>query len=123
MGSLHGGQSGRGTVRRVIVGPPGSLVGIVVAIGALNVLGGDFALFASGGGVLFAAVGAFWIGAGIAALIDPARAGRNAALVAISIVACVVLFIASVSFRPASPGTATRGQNVFPPAGAPNIPR
>ena len=94
-----------------------------MAMGALNVLGGDFALFASGGGVLFAAVGAFWIGAGIAALIDPARAGRNAALVAISIVACVVLFIASVSFRPAPPGTSTGGPNVFPPAGVPNTPR
>ena len=94
-----------------------------MGIGALNVLGGDFALFASTGGVFFAAVGAFWIGAGIAALIDPAHAGRNAALVAFSLVACVVLFIASVSFRPAPPGTSTGGPNVYPPAGAPNMPR
>jgi len=100
-----------------MAGPPGSLLGVVGAIAALEILGADFALFASGGGVLFAAVGAFWIGAGIAAMIDPTHAGRNAALVAISIAACVVLFIASVSFRPVPPGTSTGGPNVLPPPG------
>jgi len=88
-----------------------------VAIAALEILGADFALFASGGGVLFAAVGAFWIGAGIAAMVDPIHAGRNAALVAIFVAACVVLLIASASFRPAPPGTSTGGPNVMPPPG------
>lgn len=101
----------------VIPEPPGSLVGVVAAVAALSILGGHFALFASSGGVVFAAVGAFWIGSGLAALIDPPHAGRNAALVGISIAACVGLLIASVSFRPAPPGTSTGGPNVFPPAG------
>jgi hypothetical protein len=96
-------------------GPPGSLLGVVVAIATLGTLGADFALFASGGGVLFAAVGAFWIGAGIAALIDPKNSGRNAAIVAISITAYVVLFVVSVSVRPARLGASTGGPNVLPP--------
>ena len=100
---------------RVIVGPPGSLLGVVVAIAALRILGGDFALFASGGGVLFAAVAAFWIGAGIAALIDPAHAGRNAGIVAISVAACVVLYVAVASSLPTPPGTSSGGPNVLRP--------
>src|SRR5262245_8471155 len=103
-----------------VVGPPNWLIGIVVGIAALSVVGGDLALFTlslftSLSGIAFAAIGLFWIAAGVVALIDPKHAVRNAAVVAILIVACVVVYLAVASFQPAPPGTSRRGPNVLPP--------
>ena len=98
-----------------MAGPPGSLIGNVAAIAVLAILGFDFGLFTSPIGVLFAAIAAFWIGAGIAALVEPKRAGRNAAIVAVSIAASVVLYVAVASSRPAPPGPSHGGPNVLPP--------
>jgi hypothetical protein len=95
--------------------PPGWLVGIGAAVAALMILGFDLALFASLGGVVFAAVTAFWIGATAASLADPPASGRNALIVALSIVACVVAYVGFASTRPAPPGTSYGGPNVLPP--------
>jgi hypothetical protein len=94
-------------------------LGIVVGIAALSVVGRDLALFTlslftSLSGIAFAAIGLFWIAAGLAALIHPTHAGRNAATMAI--VASVVLYLGAISFRPAPPGTSHGGPNVLPPA-------
>lgn len=101
-----------------VVAPPTWLIGIVVGIAALNVLGWDFALFASGGGIAFAAIGAFWIASGVAAVIDPTHAGRNAAIIATAIVASVMLYLGAISSRPAPSGTSRGGPNVLPPTAA-----
>jgi hypothetical protein len=93
---------------------------VVVAIAALDIVGVGFGLFTSPIGVLYAAIAAFWIGAGIASLMEPTHAGRNAAIVAISITGCVVLFLASVWFRPVPPGTSTGGPNILSPPGQQN---
>jgi hypothetical protein len=103
-----------------VVGPPNWLIGIVVGIAALSVIGRDLALFTLGlftspAGIVFAAIGAFWIAAGIAAVIDPTHAGRNAAIIATAIVASVVLYLGAISSRPAPPGTSYGGPNVMPP--------
>jgi apolipoprotein N-acyltransferase len=92
-------------------------MGVITAIAALDIIGFDFALFASSGGIVFASVAAFWIGAGVAALIDPRRAGRNGLVVATAIAASVVVYLAVVSSRsgPLPAGTSTGGPNVPPP--------
>jgi len=97
-----------------MVGPPSWLIGVIIAIAALVFIGFDFALFASSGGIVFAGAAAFWIGAGVAALIDPRRAGRNAVIVATAIAASVVVYVAVVSSRsgPVPRGTSTGGANV-----------
>src|SRR5262249_2411362 len=102
-------------------GPPSWLIGIVVGIAALSVVGRDLALFAlslftSLSGIAIAAIGVFWIAAGVVALIDPKHAARNAGIIAIVIVASVVVFIAVASFQPPPPGTSRGGPNVLPPA-------
>jgi hypothetical protein len=99
------------------------LIGIVVGIAALTVIGRDFALFTLGlltspAGIVFAAIGVFWIAAGMAAVIDPTHAGRNAAIIALAIVGSVVLYLGAVSSLPAPPGTSRGGPNVMPPTGA-----
>jgi len=99
--------------------PPGWLVGPVAAIGALGILGFQFALFASGGGFLLAAGGAFWFGAGIAALIDPKRQVRNALIVAIVIAVYMSVFLSMVVFQPAPPGASQGGPAVYPPTSPP----
>jgi hypothetical protein len=104
-----------------VPGPPSWWIGIVVGIAALSVVGGDLALFTlslftSLGGIAFAAIGLFWIAAGLAALIDPTHAGRNTAIIAMAIVASVVLYLGAASSRPAPPGTSHGGPNVLPPA-------
>jgi hypothetical protein len=99
-----------------MIGPPSWLIGLVTSIAALSVLGRDFALFTSEIGIAFAAIGAFWIGAGVAAVSDPKHAGRNAAIVATAIVASVVLLFAiAIPSRSAPPGISTGGPNVMPP--------
>ena len=95
--------------------PPGWLVGIAVAVAALMILGFDVGLFASLAGMALAAVAAFWIGAAAAALAEPPASGRNALIVAFSIVACVAAYIGFASVRPAPPGTSYGGPNVLPP--------
>ena len=95
-----------------LVGPPAWLVGPVVAIGATLILGVEFALFASGGGILIAAGVAFWIGAGIAGLVDPDRPWRNALIVAVSIGAWLSAYLAIVMSRAMTPGS----------QGGPNVP-
>jgi hypothetical protein len=104
-----------------VVGPPNWLIGIVVGIAALSVVGRDLALFTltlftSLSGIALAAIGLFWIAAGVVSLIDPKHAVRNAAIVAILIVACVVLYVGVASFQPPPPGTSRGGPNVLPPA-------
>ncbi len=98
------------------MGPPGWLAGPVAAIADLFILGLRFALFASDGGLLIAVVVAFGLGAGVAAMIDPQRQGRNATIVALSIVACLVAYLSMVASMPAPPGTSHGGPNVYPPA-------
>lgn len=98
-----------------MTGPPAWLVGVAAGLVALIVLGFDLALFASGGGLLFAAIGAFWFGAGVAALIEPARQGRNALIVAFAIVASLSWFLLVRSQAPPPPGTSYGGPNVLPP--------
>jgi uncharacterized membrane protein YqjE len=105
-----------------VAGPPSWLVGIVVGIAALSVVGHDIALFTlalftSLSGIAFAAIGVFWIAAGVVAVIDPNHAVRNAAIVATVIVASVVLYLAAISSRPAPPGTSRGGPNVPLPPG------
>jgi hypothetical protein len=104
-----------------VAGPPSWLIGIVVGIAALSVVGRDIALFTlalftSLSGIAFAAIGVFWIAAGVVAVIDPKHAGRNAAIIASLIVASVVLYLGAISSRPAPPGTSHGGPNVMPPA-------
>ncbi|MGH9253230.1 MAG: hypothetical protein ACRD3C_01535 [Vicinamibacterales bacterium] len=94
------------------VGPPGWLIGPAAAIAALFILGVEFALFASGGGLLMAAGIALWIGAEVAAFVDPARQLRNAMVVAAAIVVCLSVYLAVVSSKSAPPGTSFGGPNV-----------
>lgn len=101
-------------------GPPSWLIGIVVGIATLSVIGRDLALFTLGlftspAGIAFAAIGVFWIAAGIAAVIYPTHAGRNAAIIAMAIVASVVLYLGAASSQPAPPGTPRGGPNVLAP--------
>jgi hypothetical protein len=88
-----------------LVGPPAWLVGPVVAVGALLILGIEFALFASGGGILIAAGVGFWIGAGVAGMVDPDRPWRNALIVGVSIVVWLSAYLTVVMSRPMPPGS------------------
>src|SRR5262245_196936 len=98
-----------------MAGPPASVLGVVAAIAALAVLGADFGLFTSLSGMMFAALGAFWVGAGIAAVLDAKHAVRNAAVIALSVAAVVIVYIGMASLRVPPPGTSTGGPNVYPP--------
>jgi hypothetical protein len=109
-----------------MAGPPARLIGVVAGVAVLVVVGIDVRLFTSGMGVVFglltsgvgvviAALAAFWIAAGLAALIEPAHATRNASIIAMAIIAVVVLYLAVASTRPAPPGTSYGGPNVMPP--------
>src|SRR5512138_848829 len=99
-----------------MAGPPAWLVGIVAAVAVVAIVGFQFALFASGAGVVMTALAAFWIAAGLAALVEPTRATRNASVVATVIAAIVALYLGVASTRPAPPGTSHGGPNVMPPA-------
>ena len=107
---------------------PAWIVGPVVATAVFGILGFQFGLFASGGGLLIAAAGAFWAGAGVAAMIDPRRSWRNALVVAVWIVAAVSGLVvwaqrASDTLPPdAPPGAAHGGPNVPPPEGVRPVP-
>jgi len=108
----------RASVR--VVGPPNWLIGIVVGIAAVSAVGHGLVLFALGlltspAGIAFAAIGLFWIAAGVSAVIDPTHAGRNAVIIAMAIVAIVVLYLGAASSRPPPPGTSRGGPNVLPP--------
>ena len=101
------------------------MAGVAVLI-VIGVDGGVFTavmravlgLFTSGVGVVIAAIAAFWIAAGLAALIEPAQATRAASIIATAIIAVVVLYLAVASTRPAPPGTSYGGPNVLPPVQA-----
>jgi hypothetical protein len=95
-----------------LVGPPAWLVGPVVAIAALLIFGIEFALFPSGGGILIAAGVAFWIGAGVAGMVDPDRPWRNTLIVAVSIVVWLSAYLTVVISRAMPPGS----------QGGPNVP-
>lgn len=97
------------------MGPPAWIVGPVVAVGALFVLGLDFALFASGGGLLIAGGVAFWIGAAAAGLADPDRQMRNAMIVAASIVVCLTTYLIVLSSRMPGRGASSGGPNIQQP--------
>src|SRR6266581_6138880 len=98
-----------------VMGPPGWFIGPAAAIAALSILGLQFALFASSGGLIIAAAVALGFGAGLAALIDPKRQGRNALFVAFAILVSLTAYLGLLaSFRP-PPGTSYGGPNVFPP--------
>ena len=108
--------------------PPSSLIGIVVGIAALSVIGRELVLFILGlftspAGIAFAAIGLFWIAAGVAAMLDPTHAGRNAAIIALAIVGSVVLYLGAASSRPAPPATSRGGPNVLPPRGSQIAPK
>jgi len=96
------------------MGPPAWLVGPVVAVGALLILGIEFALFASGGGLLIAVGIAFWIGAGAAGFADPNRQLRNAMIVALTIAAWLSTYLIIVTSRPPPPGSSFGAANVEP---------
>jgi hypothetical protein len=98
-----------------MAGPPSWLLGVITAIATLAFIGFDYALFASSGGLVLAGVAAFWVGAGVAALIEPRRAGRNSVIVATAIAASVVVYFSVVSSGPVPPGTSTGGPNVLRP--------
>jgi hypothetical protein len=99
----------------VMAGPPAWLFGIVAAIAALAVLGYDFGLFTSLSGVMFAVLGAFWVGAGIAAVLDAIHGSRNAIIIALTVAALVILYIGVAALQVPPPGTSTGGPNVYPP--------
>ena len=99
----------------VMAGPPAWLLGVVAGVAALAVLGYDFGLFTSLSGMTFAALGAFWVGAGIAAVLDAKHATRNAAVVALSLAALLIVYIGVASLRMPPPGASTAGPNVYPP--------
>ena len=82
---------------------------------ALAILGFQFALFASGGGLLIAAVAAFWFGAGVAALLDPRRQGQNALIVGATIAVYLSAYLIMVASRPVPPGVSSGGPNVEMP--------
>jgi hypothetical protein len=90
-------------------------LGVVAAIAALVVLGYDFGLFTSLSGMMFAGLGAFWVGAGIAAVLDAKHATRNATVVALSVAALVIVYIGVAWLRVPPPGASTGGPNVYPP--------
>jgi len=96
------------------MGPPAWVVGPTAAVGALLILGIDFALFASGGGILIAAGIAFWVGAGVAGFVDQDRPWRNALIVAISIVVSLSAYLMTVISQPPPPGGSFGGPNVEP---------
>ena len=97
-----------------MAGPPSWLVGLVAAVAALVTLRLDLPLLTSSGGLLLGGLAAFGIGAGVAALIEPRQAGRNAVIVATVIVASVFFYVALATTRPAPPGTSRGGPNVMP---------
>ena len=100
------------------MGPPGWLVGPVAAVTALAILGFQFALFASGEGLLIAGGAAFWIGPGIAAFVDPKRQLRNAMIVAVTIAVRLSGYLRVVSSRPPPPGASQGGPNLPRPGRA-----
>ena len=103
--------------------PRGWIVGPVIATAVLVILGFQFGFFASGGGLLLAAGGAFWAGAGAAAMVDATRPGRNAIIVAVWIIAAMssLLVWAQRQSNLASQrdpiGASQGGPNVYPPEG------
>lgn len=97
-----------------MAGPPAWLLGVVASVAALSVLGDDFGLFTSLTGAMYAALGAFWFGAGLAALLDARHGGRNAVIVALSVAALVIVYI-GVAFTRVPPPGSTGGPNVLPP--------
>lgn len=72
-------------------------------------------LYASGGGLLIAAAIAFWTGAGVAAVADPDRQGRNAAIVAAYVVLLFAAWLFILQSQSPPPGTSFGGPNVAPP--------
>ena len=98
-----------------MAGPPAWLLGVVASVATLSVLGDDFGLFTSLTGALYAALSAFWFGAGLAGLLDAKHGGRNAAIIALSIAAIVIIYFGAAWARVPPPGASTGGPNVFPP--------
>jgi hypothetical protein len=95
---------------------PGWVVGPVAATLALVALAFVWlGLYASGGGLLIAAGIAFWAGAGVAAMIDPPRSGRNAFVVAAYVVLLLAVYLASLRYQTPPPGTSSGGANVEAP--------
>jgi hypothetical protein len=95
--------------------PPAWFLGPVAGVGTLLLVGSEFGLFASGGGLLMAAAIGFWTGAGVAAVADPARQLRNAVVVAAAVAICLSAYLTAVSSRPAPPGTSFGGPTMPPP--------
>ena len=90
------------------------LVGPLVAKATLFILGIGLLLFASGGGLLLAAVIAFIAGTAAACRVD-SRTDVAALIVAVSIAASLWAYTKAVESRPLSPGTSHGGPNVAPP--------
>jgi hypothetical protein len=92
----------------------GWIVGSAVAIGTLFVLGVGCLLFASGGGVVFAALAAFAAGAAAARRFG-APTPLNEAIVGTCIVGALSLYVSIVESMPPPPGTSRGGPNIAPP--------
>lgn len=94
----------------------GWIVGPLAATVALFAIGFVWlGLYASGGGLVIAGMVAFWTGAGAAALADPRRQGRNAAIVAVYLLVLFAVCLLILQSRPAPPGTSYGGPNEMAP--------
>jgi hypothetical protein len=94
----------------------GWIVGPVASTAALLAIAFIYTgLYASGGGLLIAAMIAFWTGAGAAGLADPNRQGRNAAIVAAYIVLLFTAWLFFLQSQSPPPGTLPGGPNTGPP--------
>jgi hypothetical protein len=105
---------------------PSWLVGLVAATGALVALGFvSVGFFASFGGLVIAGAVSLTVGTVAAAIVDPDRAARNAAVVAfyVLVLAAAYFLILPALAGPQTPG-ARGGPGVYPPqqrGGAPGV--
>ena len=102
---------------------PGWLAGAVAATLTLIAIGFvSIGFFASGGGLVIAGVVAISIGMAVAAIVEPARAGSNAGIVAFYVFALGAFYLltiqAFVGTQPGArggPGVSRGGPGVYPP--------
>jgi hypothetical protein len=98
------------------MGPPGWVVGPVVAIGTLLFAMGT-PLAAMGSAVIFPPVIAMWVGAAAASMID-SRHRLNTTLVVVTTLAVFLTYLILLQSQPLPPGTSHGAASVPAPPGA-----
>jgi len=86
---------------------PAAATATLVAVGFLWL-----GLFTSLYGILIAMGVAFGVGAGVAAMVDPPRAMRNAAIVAAYLVLLCAAFLVATQYQTPPPGASRGGPNL-----------